>query len=102
MNFAAIKKLQKLQKEMEQTQEEIANTIISETSNGIVTVDVKGTKEICGIKISPDFEIESSDDYEMLSDLIVAACNTCYNKIDKLTEEKMKKYQALLGPMGGF
>jgi DNA-binding protein YbaB len=32
----------------------------------------------------------------MLTDMIVVACNKAYDDVDKTTEEKMAKYQALL------
>ena len=38
----------------------------------------------------------------MLQDMIVAACNNAYKEIDKTTEEKMAKYQAFFGGMGGL
>jgi len=37
----------------------------------------------------------------MLSDMIVAACQIAIDDIDKFTEEKMRKYQSMLG-YGGF
>jgi DNA-binding protein YbaB len=33
--------------------------------------------------------------------MIVAACNLAYKQIEKTTQEKMSKYSALLGGMGG-
>ena len=101
MNYAAIKKLQKLQKEMEETQKEIEETVVTATSGGVVSVDVLGTKEIISIKILDGFVAESSEDLEMLSDMIVAACNKAYADIEKITKEKMAKYQSLLR-MGGM
>ena len=54
------------------------------------------------MEISEDFEMEGKEDLEMLSDMIVAACNQAYNDVDKTTEEKMSKYNALLGGFGGM
>jgi len=34
--------------------------------------------------------------------MIVAACNLAYKDIEKMTEEKLGKYQDLLGGMGSF
>ena len=59
-------------------------------------------KELVSVEVLDGFEIESKEDYEMLSDMIVAACKKAYDEIDKTTEEKMSKYQALLGGMGSF
>ena len=89
---AMLRKIQKMQKEMMDTQKEIDETVFSATSGGVVTIEMYGTKEL---------KAEGAEDYEMLSDMIVAACNEAYKKIDKTTQEKMGKYQALLGGMGG-
>lgn len=96
-----LRKIQKMQKEMMDTQKEIDESVFSATAGGVVTVEMYGTKELKAVNISKDFELEGEEDYEMLSDMIVAACNEAYNKIDKTTKEKMGKYQALLGGMGG-
>ena len=99
---AMLRKVRQMQKEMEETQQEIWNTTFSGTSGGIVTVSMKGTKEIESVEIDANFEAESREDYEMLNDAIVAACKKCYEQIDKTTEEKMAKYQAFFGSMGMF
>ena len=97
-----MRKLMKMKQEMEDTQKEINETEFKASAGGIVTVTVLGTKELCGVEISPDFEMEGPEDMEMLADMIVAACNTAYKDIDKTTEEKMEKYSALLGGVGGL
>lgn len=99
---AMIRKIQKMQKEMEDTQQEIFNTDFTSSAGGVVSVTMKGTKEITKVEILDGFEVESPEDYEMLSDMIVAASTNCYKEIDKTTEEKMAKYQAFLGVMGMF
>lgn len=92
-----MRKLMKMKQEMEQTQEEIQGTEFKASSGGIVTVTVLGTKELTEIKVSDDFEIEGQEDIDMLTDMIIAACNQAYKDVEKTTEEKMAKYQALLG-----
>ena len=92
-----MRKLMKMKQEMEQTQEEIQRTEFKASSGGIVTVTVLGTKEITEIKVSDDFEVEGKEDIDMLTDMIIAACNQAYKDVEKTTEEKMSKYQALLG-----
>ena len=98
---AMLMKIRKMQKEMEQTQKEIEETVFSASAGGVVTVEMYGTKELKSVQISDDFEVEGKEDLEMLSDMIVAASNEAYKKVEKVTEEKMSKYQALLGGMGG-
>ena len=97
-----LRKLQKMQKEMEQTQREIEESVFSASAGGVVTVEVYGTKEIKSVIIAEDFEAEGKEDYEMLSDMIVAASNEAYKQVDKTTEQKMAKFSALTGGMGGL
>lgn len=97
-----LRKLQKLQKEMEETQRQIEESVFTASAGGVVSVEVFGTKELKAIKVSDDFETEGKEDIEMLGDMIVAACNEAYKQIDKTTNEKMAKYGALAGGMGGF
>lgn len=99
---AMLRKVRQMQQEMLKTQEEISNTDFVQSAGGVVKVTMKGTKEIVSVEILDGFEIESKEDYEMLSDMIVAACKKAYDEIDKTTEEKMGKYQAMLGGMGSF
>ena len=102
MNQALIKKVQQMQKEMEQTQREIENTVFKGFIAGVVKVEVMGTREIVQVEVDPNFDISDEDDREVLNDAIVAACNQAYEEIDNVTEEKMAKYKALLGGMGGM
>ena len=99
---AMLRKMRQMQKELQDTQEEIANSDFVQSAGGVVTVTVKGTKEMVNVQIAEDFEIESKEDVEMLQDMIIAACNNAYKEIDKTTEEKMAKYQAFFGGMGGM
>ncbi len=99
---AMYRKIKKMQDEMIATQKEIEETVFTASAGGVVTVEIYGTKEIKSVVISSDFEAEGPEDYEMLSDMIVAASSEAYKQIDKTTETKMAKYQALLGGMGGL
>ena len=78
------------------------NAIFNASTSGIVTVGVYGTKELESIKIVESFEIESLEDLEMLSEMIIAACRQAYREIDKTTEEKLGKYTSILGGMNPF
>lgn len=98
---AMLKKVRQMQKEMMDTQSEIENSEFTATSN-VVTVTVMGNKELKKIEIDSSFEVEGPEDIEMLSDMIVAASAVAYKKIEKTIEEKMGKYQAMLGGMGGL
>ena len=90
MNMQAMmKQIQKLQKDMTKTQEEINNTEFTGKSS-LVTVVMNGQKKLKSVKISAE-ELDK-DDIEMLEDMIVVAINDAINEIDKVTEEKMGAY----------
>lgn len=89
MNMQAMmKQVQKLQKDMTKTQEEINNSEFIGKSS-FVTVVLYGTKKVKSVKIE---ESEIEDDLEMLEDMITLAFNDAINQIDKMTEEKMGAY----------
>lgn len=98
---AMLMKIKKMQNEMIATQKEIDETVFKASAGGVVSVEVYGTKCLKAVIIDEEFEAEGKEDYEMLSDMIVAACETAYKQIDKVTKEKMEKYQAFLGGFGG-
>ncbi len=90
MNMQAmLKQAQNLQKKMLEEQKEIENKEFVGKSS-IVTVVAKGNKEIINVKI--DSEEISSDEVEMLEDMIMVAVNDCLKQIDKETQEKLGKY----------
>ncbi len=90
MNIQAMmKQAQKLQKDMMSAKEEIDNQTFEGTSS-IVKVKVNGKKELLEVKIT-DTEL-TSDDLEMLEDMIVVAVNDAMKKVDQETDKKMGKY----------
>ena len=98
MNQQMIRRVQQMQKDMQRTQEEIMSTEFK-TTVGPVSVIVMGDKTIKQINFDEDFEVTGKEDLEMLADMVVAASSQAYTEIDHFTEEKMSKYQALLGGM---
>ena len=90
MNMQAmLKQAQQMQKDMMKAKGEIDNTIY-EGKSSLVTVKVKGTKELQEVIIDAD-SLEK-EDIEMLQDMIVVAVNEANKQIDKDTEQKMGKY----------
>ena len=91
MNMQAmLRQAQQMQKQMMAEQEKINNTtFIGE--NGLVKVTMKGTKRIEKVDIKKEDDF-SSDDLEMLEDMIMVAVNDALGQIDKETEEKLGKY----------
>ena len=90
MNMQAmLKQAQKMQKDMQKTQDEINNTEFTGKSE-LVLVKMMGDRIVKEVKISSD-ELES-DDIEVLEDMILIAVNDALKQIDKVTEEKMGAY----------
>ena len=78
-----------MQKDMMNAKKEIDETIF-EGKSSLITVEMKGTKEITKVKIAAE-SIES-DEIEMLEDMILVAVNEAGKKVDAATEQKMGKY----------
>ncbi len=97
-----LRKIKKMQEEMIQTQKEIEETVFKASAGGVVSVEMYGTKELKAVLIDESFEAEGKEDYELLSDMIVAACKDACAQIDKTTAQKMEKYSALTGGFGGL
>lgn len=96
MNIQAMmKQAQKLQSDMMKAKDEIDKMGFSST-NGLVTVKINGKKEVLEVKIENDSDF-SSDDLEMLQDMIVIATNDAMKQVDKVTEEKMGRFSSIPG-----
>ena len=91
MNMQAmLKQAQQMQKQMLAEQEKINNMSFT-GENGLVKITMKGSKRIEKVEIKKEDDF-SSDDLEMLEDMIMVAVNEAITKIDKETEEKLGKY----------
>lgn len=87
-NPQVLKKLQKMQEDLKKVQAEInASTFYGQSGGSVVRVAVKGTKEVVSIDIKRE-EIDMNDQ-TMLEELIIAALNDAFSKVDKEIEETM-------------
>jgi DNA-binding YbaB/EbfC family protein len=85
-----MKQAQKMQKQMVEIQEELANrTVEASVGGGVVTVVANGQQEILSITIDP--EVVDPGDIEMLQDLILAAVNEAHRKSQELMTTEMSK-----------
>lgn len=91
MNMQAmIRQAQAMQKDMMKSKEEIdRKDFIGE--NGAVKITMKGSKVITKVEIDKNMEL-TSEDIEMLEDMIMVATNDAMKQIDKMTEDKLGKY----------
>lgn len=85
-----MKQIQKMQDDMQKTQEEIENTEFTTSSGGgAVEVTVNGSHEVKSIHIKP--EVVDPDDVEMLEDMLIAALNEAMRKASDTMEREMNK-----------
>ncbi len=93
------KQIQKMQEDMQKIQAELENkTITEESGGGMVKATVSGKKELISLQI--DNEVISSNDKEMLEDLIVAAVNKALESAGKMAEEEITKATKGMIPPG--
>ena len=99
MNMQALmREAQKMQKNLQKTQEELLNSKYEGTSS-LVTIILNGNKDILSIKINSDESLER-EDIEMLEDMIMVAFKEAAKKVDLDKEKKLGKYgQGLAGLM---
>ena len=99
MNMQALmRQAQQLQNDMMKAKEEIDNMEFTGTSS-FVSVLVKGDKTVKKVTINND-DI-TGDDKEMIEDMLVVALNDAFKQIDKVTEQKMGKFNSMM-PGGLF
>lgn len=96
MNMQALmKQAQAMQKEITGIKNEIDKSVF-EGSSSLVSVKVKGTKEIVEVKFLDGAKDLAIDDISMLEDMVVLALNDAFAKVDKTTEQKMGKYSSMM------
>ena len=87
--------MKQAQQMQERMQKQMAETRVEASAGGgMVTVVMNGAKQVQSIKIDP--EAVSKEDVEMLQDLILAALNDAFAKVDEAMQKSMS------GMMGGM
>lgn len=82
---------QKMQKEMQRAQEELANMeVTGEAGGGLVKVKMTGKHAVRKVEIDPSL----LDDREMLEDIVTAAINDAVNRIASTTQDRMSNMTA--------
>jgi len=88
INPQMLKQIRKMQEDIKKVQAEInASTFYGQAGGSVIKVAVKGTKKVESIEIKKE-EVDF-EDVEMLQDLIVAALNDAFSKVDKELEETL-------------
>lgn len=84
-----MKQMKKLQEDMQRAQANITNVEASGSAGGgVVTVRASGDKRILEIKIDPS--VVSSDEVEMVEDLVLAAVNQALENVDQIASKEME------------
>lgn len=85
-----MRRAQKMQEQIAETQAEIESREFTTTSGGgMVEVVINGKKEIKTLNIKP--EIVDPDDIEMLQDVVMAAVNEAIRTVEDITNDEMGK-----------
>lgn len=93
-----MKQAQQMQAEMAKKQEELSKlTFEASSGGGMVTATVNGKHELLDLKIDPS--IVSTDDIDMLQDLIIAAVNEGFKKS---SEAAQGLFSGMMGGLGGL
>jgi DNA-binding YbaB/EbfC family protein len=96
-----LKQAQKMQQQVATAQAELAEAELTGTAGGgLVTVTIRGTGEITGVRIDP--KAVDPDDVETLEDLVLAALHNAAEAVRELTEEKMGPVTSGMGGLGGL
>ena len=96
MNIQSMmKQAQKLQKQMEQSQAELAATeFVGKSAQDLVTATLTGDKKV--VKIDFQTAVVDPEDLETLSDMTVQALNNALEQIDEATKKKMGAFAGKL------
>ena len=87
---AMLKQMEKMQSDLQRSQETIKTMVFEEQSGGgAIKISMDGTYTARSVTISP--EVIASGDVEMLQDLLLTALNGLTTQISNHIEDSMKK-----------
>jgi DNA-binding YbaB/EbfC family protein len=96
-----MKQAQKMQKQMAEMQENLAEKTLEVSSGGgAVKVKINGEKQILDLTISPD--AVDPDDVEMLQDLVRTAVNEAIRQMDESVNSQMSQITGGMNLPGMF
>ena len=96
-----MKKIQQMQEDMQNAQQEVENSEFSASAGGgAVEVTVNGSHEILSIKMKP--EVVDPEDTDMLEDLLIAALNESIKKANDAMEQGIERAKGGLSIPGLF
>lgn len=90
-----MRQAQKLQKQMEKTQAELATTtFMGKSAQDLVVVEFTGDKKMTSITFSE--AVVDPDDIETLQDMTMQAINDALTQIDEVTQKSMGSFAGKL------
>ena len=93
-----MRQAQKLQEQMEKTQEELdARKYTAQAGGGMISVTVTGKREMTVLEIKP--ECVDPDDVEMLQDMIMAAVNEALRMAEEARNAELGRLTPGLGDL---
>jgi len=95
MNPNMLNKLKKMQKQIQDAQEQIESSEFTGKASG-VTVIMQGTRQVIDVKIDEAL----LEEVELLQDAILLAVNDALGQIDKTQEETMGQFSDGMGGLG--
>jgi len=85
---ALMKQAQQMQKQMQETQEQLAQReVTAEVAGGQVVAVMNGRHQLVSLTIRP--ETVDPQDVEFLQDLVVGAVNEAVRRVDEMVEKEM-------------
>jgi DNA-binding YbaB/EbfC family protein len=87
-----MQQIQKLQQQLAEAQERLADETVTATAGGAIKVTMTGDQKCTSVEIDPAF-LEDAD-AEMLNDLVLSAVNLAL-------DESRELQQKLMGPLAG-
>lgn len=94
-----IQQAQKMQREMQKAQEELANLeVTGEAGGGLVKVTMNGRHAVKRVHVDPSL----LDDVEMLEDILAAAINDAVNRLADANQQKMDEMTTGIALPPGF
>ena len=86
MNRNMMRQAQRLQAQIQKVQEELETLTVEGTAGGgVIKVVMSGKQNVESVTIDP----EAAEDVDLLQDLVAAAVNDAFTKIQELTAQKM-------------
>jgi DNA-binding YbaB/EbfC family protein len=85
---ALMKQAQKMQKQMAETQEQLAaKSVTAEVAGGQISATMNGRHQLTALTIKP--EAVDPDDTEFLADMVLSAVNEAVRQVDEMVEQEM-------------